>query len=103
MRDEERFEVERALDLLPHITGGSWAMVWFRMRGIKNPTREEFRNKVIEFFFKIESLLKSFDSDESLNEISSYIKNRFENEIKQIRMGENEEIEKRYQRYIDYG
>ena len=54
MRDEERFEVERALDLLPHITGGSWAMVWFRMRGIKNPTREEFRDKAIEFFFKIE-------------------------------------------------
>ena len=103
MRDEERFEVERALDLLPHITGGSWAMVWFRMRGIKNPTREEFRDKVIEFFFKIESLLKSFDNDESLNEVSSYIKNRFENEIKRIQIGENKEIEKRYQRYIDYG
>ncbi len=103
MRDEERFEVERALDLLPHITGGSWAMVWFRMRGIKNPTREEFRDKAIEFFFKIESLLKSFDNDESLNEVSSYIKNRFENEIKRIQIGENKEIEKRYQRYIDYG
>ena len=50
MREEQRFEIERAIDLLPHIAGGSWAMVWYRMQGIRNPTRDEFRNKVIEFF-----------------------------------------------------
>ena len=43
MRDDEKFEIIRALDLLPHITGASWAMLWFRMNGVKNPTKEEFR------------------------------------------------------------
>ena len=37
--EEQLFEIERALDLLPHIAGGSWAMIWFRMKGIRNPTR----------------------------------------------------------------
>ena len=103
MREEQLFEIERALDLLPHIAGGSWAMTWFRMKGIKNPTKEEFRNKVIEFFLKLEPLFKSFEDNESLSDINSYIKNRLENEIKQIELGGNKEIEKRYQRYVDYG
>ena len=46
MREDQRFEIERALDLLPHVIGGSWTMVWFRMKGVKNPTKTEFREKV---------------------------------------------------------
>ena len=70
MREDNRFEIERALDLLPHVTGGSWAMVWFRLKGIRNPTSEEFRDKVIEFFLTLSPLLESFKTDDSLNEIS---------------------------------
>ena len=103
MREDQRFEIERALELLPHIVGGSWTMVWFRMKGIRNPTKEEFRDKAVDFFSKVEPLLKSFETDESLDDINSYIKNRLENEIQRIQQGENKEIEKRYQRYIDYG
>ena len=103
MREEQRFEIERALDLLPHIVGGSWTMVWFRMKGVRNPTREEFRTKVIEFFLKLEPLLTSFVNNESLNDVNSYIKNRLKKEIQQIKLGGNKEVEKRYQRYIDYG
>ena len=78
-------------------------MIWFRMKGIRNPTKEEFRSKVIEFFLKLEPLLESFENDESLDDINSYIKNRLKNEIQKIESGENKEIEKRYQRYVDYG
>ena len=103
MREDQRFEIERAFDLLPHITGGSWAMVWFRMKGIRNPTKEEFRDKAVDFFSKLKPLLESFETDESLNDINAYIEDRLKNEIHQIESGENKEIEKRYQRYIDYG
>ena len=59
MREDQKFEIERALDLLPHITGGSWAMVWFRLNGIKNPTQNEFRDKVIEFLLMLNPLFQS--------------------------------------------
>ena len=58
---------------------------------------------MIEFFRTLEPLFESLNSDDSMNEINSYIQNRLKNEVEQIKLGENKEIEKRYQRYIDYG
>ena len=49
MRDDQRFEIQRAFDLLPHVVGCSWATIWFRFYGIKHPKREEFREKVVEY------------------------------------------------------
>jgi hypothetical protein len=103
MRDDEKFEIIRALDLLPHIAGASWAMLWFRINEVKNPTKEEFREKTIEYFSKIQPLLESFDNKKEFEEINQYMKNRFENEKKIINSGDNNEVEKRYQRYLDYG
>ena len=103
MRDDEKFEIIRALDLLPHIAGASWAMLWFRINKIKNPTKEEFREKTIEYFNRIEPLMKSFETKKEFEDINQYMQNRFENEKKLIISGENKEVEKRHQRYLDYG
>ena len=70
MREDQKFEIERALDLLPHIIGGSWAMIWFRLKGIKNPTEKEFRDKVIEFLLTLNPLFESFNDEKSLHEIN---------------------------------
>ena len=78
-------------------------MLWFRINGVKNPTKEEFREKTIEYFSKIQPLLKSFDNKKEFEEINQYMKNRFENEKKLIKNGDNNEVEKRYRRYLDYG
>ena len=103
MRDDEKFEIIRALDLLPHVAGASWAMLWFRINKIKVPTKEEFRGKTIEYFDKIEPLLQSFEEKEEFEDINHYMKNRFEEEKRLIKEGEHKEVEKRYQRYLDYG
>jgi len=103
MRDDEKFEIIRALDLLPHIAGASWAMLWFRINGVKNPTKEEFREKTVEYFNRIEPLMKSFETKKEFEDINQYMQNRFENEKKLIISGENKEVEKRHQRYLDYG
>lgn len=101
MRDDERFEVERAFDLLPHIVGSGWAVVWFRLNGIKNPTRIQYREKTVEYFKMLDVLFDSYPHD--LTDIKKYIKFRRESEIKNILSGSNKEVEKRYDRYIDYG
>lgn len=103
MRDDERFEIERAYDLLPHVIGASLACVWFRINGIKKPTESEFRNKVVEFFNSIEKLDDAYPQDDRFAQIKSYIKNRHKQEIEKIIDGKNPEIEKRYKRYVDYG
>ena len=103
MRDDERFEIERAYDLLPHVIGASWACVWFRTNGIKKPTVEEFRSKTAEFFSMVEGLSQSYPVEEKFADITSYMKKRHKEEAEKIIEGKNPEIEKRYKRYIDYG
>ena len=103
MRNDERFEIQRAFDLLPHVVGSSWAVVWFRMRGIKKPTREEYREKTLEFLKKIEPVFESYPKEEEFSEIMKYIEYRKNEEYEKIKTGENKEVEIRYDRYVDYG
>ncbi len=102
MRNDERFEIERAFDLLPHIVGSSWAVIWFRLNKIKNPTREEYRKKVLEYLKMMEPVFESYKAD-NLTEIIKYIESRKQEEYHKIISGTNVEVEKRYNRYIDYG
>lgn len=103
MRNDERFEIERAYDLLPHVIGASWASVWFRTNGIKKPTVEEFRAKTIEYFSLIEKFDTVYPKDDKFESIREYMKNRYKEEMEKIIQGKNPEIEKRYKRYVDYG
>lgn len=103
MRDDQRFEIDRAFDLLPHVAGASWAVIWYRLNGIKKPSREEFRGKVLEYFELLNPLFESFSKSNGLEDISKYVKLRRDSEIKKIMQGLNKEIEKRYDRYVDYG
>ena len=103
MRNDERFEIQRAFDLLPHVVGASWTAVWFRMKGIKKPTREEFREKTIEYLQLVEPVFDSYPKEEEFAEINKYIEFRKKEEYEKIRTGENNEIETRYDRYVDYG
>ena len=103
MRDDQRFEIQSAFDLLPHVVGCSWATVWFRVNKIKNPTREEFREKVVEYFKMLEPLMRTYPKGENFKEIIGYINNRNAQELEKIVKGKNPEVEKRYDRYVDYG
>ena len=103
MRNDERFEIQRAFDLLPHVVGSSWAVVWFRMKGIKKPTREKYREKTLEYLKMIEPVFDSYPKDEEFAEIIKYIEFRKNEEYEKIKSGENKEVETRYDRYVDYG
>lgn len=103
MRDDEKFEIERAFDLLPHVIGSSWAVVWFRLNGIKTPTRDEYREKVVEYLNQADLLFNSYPENEKFHDMKKYIVNRKQEEIDKIIRGLNKDVEKRYDRYVDYG
>jgi hypothetical protein len=83
--------------------GASWASVWFRMNRIHRPTKEQFREKVVEYFKMLEPITNAFPANENFTEMTDYIKDKHADEIRRILSGNNSEIEKRYKRYIDYG
>lgn len=103
MRNDQRFEIERAFDLLPHIVGASWAVLWFRLNSIKKPTRQEFREKTSEYFNLLNPLFEVYPQTGDFSELSNYIKMRKNDEVEKIIQGKNLEVEKRYDRYVDYG
>ena len=103
MRNDERFEIQRAFDLLPYVVGASWTAVWFRMKGIKKPTREEFREKTLEYLRLVEPVFDSYPNNKEFAEIVKYIEFRKNEEYSKIISGENNDIETRYDRYVDYG
>ncbi len=103
MRNDERFEIQRAFDLLPHVVGASWAVVWFRMKGIKTPTREEYREKTLEYLKMIEPVFYSYPKEDEFAAICKYIEFRKNEEYEKIKSGKNDETERRYDRYVDYG
>jgi hypothetical protein len=102
-RGDETFELDRAFDLLPHVVGASWATVWFRVHRIRRPSIEEFRSKVVEYYTILDPLVNIYSKDEALADITRRIKIRNQEEIERILKGKNQEIEKRFKRYIDYG
>ncbi len=103
MRDDERFEIERALDLLPHVVGSSWAVVWFRLNGIKHPTRQEYRAKTLEYMGVLDPLFEMWSGDQRFADLQKYITARKKVERDRILSGGNKEVERRYDRYVDYG
>jgi len=103
MRNDERYEIQRAFDVLPNVVGSSWAVIWFRMKGIKKPTREEYREKTLEYLKMIEPVFYSYPKEEEFAEICKYIELRKNDVYEKIKSGKNEEVERRYDRYIDYG
>jgi hypothetical protein len=73
------------------------------MQGIRKPTVEEFREKTLEYLKMIEPVFESFPKNEDFEAINKYIDSRKKQEYEKIISGENKEIEKRYDRYVDYG
>jgi hypothetical protein len=51
----------------------------------------------------IEPVFESFPKNEDFEAINKYIDSRKKQEYEKIISGENKEIEKRYDRYVDYG
>jgi len=103
MRQDQKFEIERAFDLLPHVVGSSWAVSWFRFTGNAKPTRDEYRRRVSMYFELLEPLFAELGLDERFSELNAYIQRRKKQEIERILRGENKEVERRYDRYADYG
>ena len=45
MRNDERFEIQRAFDLLPHVVGASWATVGLEWKGLENQQEKNLEKK----------------------------------------------------------
>ena len=96
------FEIDRLIEDHAKIYSTACATSWFKIIGSKHPTKEEFRNKVIEFMRHFEYTLSMFPQTPESEKFKEYSKKNLEAEISRVLAGENKEVEKRYKYYVDY-
>jgi hypothetical protein len=66
------------------------------------PTREEFREKVVEFMKHIDHTMAAFPQTPAGIELRKHVQAALDLEIAHVISGENKEVEKRYKYFVDY-
>jgi hypothetical protein len=96
------FEIDRLIEDLAKLYSTACATSWFRMGGNKHPSKQEFREKVVEFMKHFEYTLASFPQTPAADEFREQARKSLEKEITRVLAGENKDVEKRYKYYVDY-
>ncbi len=99
------FEIDRVMEELPHTVGAPCATTWFKISGIKKPTVEEYRNKVVSFMnFFDSALLAEFPNNAySSADLGAHVREILRRQIESVISGANKEVEKRYRYYVSHG
>jgi hypothetical protein len=95
------FEIERLIEDLAKLYSCSCATSWFKVEGQKNPTREEFRNKVVEFMNQFEHTLSTFPNSPESEKFKAHSRELLKKETQQVLGGNNNEVEKRYNYFVN--
>ena len=97
------FEIERVLDELARTFAAPSATTWFKVTSTKTPTCEEYRRKVVEFMSLFESsLLKIYQNIPNSNDLLDFIRKGVGDRIAIVLAGQNKDVEKRYNYYVEY-
>jgi hypothetical protein len=95
------FEIERLIEDLAKLYSCSCATSWFKVESHWNPTRDEFRNKVVEFMKHFEYTLSTFPDSPESERFKKYTRQLLQNESMAVLKGDNKDVEKRYDYFVN--
>lgn len=96
------FEVDRVFEDIAKIFASQFAVSFYKVTNTKSPSREEFRDLVIEFMKNIGYSLDKFPDSEEGIRFKRYCRKLLAKEIDLVKTGENKEVEKRYKYFTQY-
>jgi hypothetical protein len=96
------FEVDRVFEDIAKIFASQFAVSFYKVNNIKSPSRDEFRDLVVEFMKNVEYSLDRFPDTEEGVRFKEYCKKLLVKEIDLVKSGENKEVEKRYKYFTQY-
>jgi hypothetical protein len=95
------FEIDRLIEDLAKLYSCSCAISWFKVEGRRNPTREEFRNKVVEFMNLFDRTLATFPNSPESEKFKARTRELLQKETELVLGGNNKEVEKRYNYFVN--
>lgn len=100
MVNDKYFELDLMIDGIAKNLGVPNANCHLRLKGIKRPSRDEYRRKVVEFMLAYEHILAMFNGVEGYEDLKGFVHERLSSAVKQVLEGRNKDVEKRYEYYI---
>ena len=96
------FEIDRLIEDLAKVYSTACATTWFKITKKKQPTKEEFRTKVVEFMKHFEYTLSTYPHGLETEQFKDYARGILQKEIENVLKGNNKEVERRYKYYVEY-
>ena len=93
--------MERVIEELAKSYPAQCATTWFKITKNHNPTKEEYRDKVVEYMKQFEYLLATYPQCPETNKLKELVKKSLDNEIEKVLHGNNNDVERRYKHYIE--
>jgi hypothetical protein len=94
------FEIDRLIEDLPKLYSCSCAVSWFKVECQWNPTKKEFRKKVVEFMNHFEYTLSTFPNNPDSVKFKRHTRELLQKESMLVLNGDNKEVEKRYNYFV---
>ena len=95
------FEIERLIEDLAKLYSCSCATSWFKVENRWHPTKDEFRNKVVEFMHHFEYTLSTFPDSPESEKFKKRTRELLQKESSLVLKGDNKEVEKRYNYFVN--
>lgn len=97
------FELDRVIEELAKNYAAPCTTTWFKVTNNKKPSNEEYRAKVIEFVKQFEQIMsEQLPNSQQTTSFLEYVKKQLQSQILLIRRGNNKEVERRFQYYVNY-
>ncbi len=94
------FEMERVIEELAKAYPAQCATTWFKVTKNHKPSKEEHRNKVVEYMRQFEYLLATFPQSPETDKIKDLVKKSLAREIERVLEGNNNDVERRHKHYV---
>ncbi len=95
------FEMERVIEELAKAYPAQCATTWFKITKNHKPSKEEYRNKVVEYMKQFEYLLATYPQGLEKDELKDLVKKSLAREIERVIKGNNNDVEKRHKHYVE--
>jgi hypothetical protein len=95
------FEMERVIEELAKAYPAQCATTWFKITKNHKPSKEEYRNKVVEYMRQFEYLLATYPQCLEKDELKDLVKKSLAREIERVLKGNNSDVERRHKHYVD--
>src|SRR5262245_23826967 len=95
------FEIDRLIEDLAKLYSCSCAASWFKVENRRNPTKDEFRDKVIEFMNHFEYSLSVFPDSPEGEKFKKRSREQLQRQATLVLKGDNRDVEKRYNYFVN--